>query len=219
MQIVMASGGIASTNCYLLADEDAKQAVIVDAPDHTVQNLLKHARDKGWEIIALWLTHGHFDHVADHKVVTDAYPSAKVFLHKLDQPKLQNPGSSMFTLPFTIPPRDADELIDDGSVLTVGRYQFKAIHTPGHSPGHVCLYCESEKLLLGGDLIICSAVGRTDLPDSNPSELDKSIRKIMKLPGDTNLLPGHCDVSTLSHELQTNPYVRIAVEYQGPASE
>lgn len=212
MQIAMAGGGIASTNCYLLADEDSKQAVIVDAPDNTVQNLLDHAKQSGWQVVALWLTHGHFDHIADHAVVTAAFPDAKVLIHTLDHHKLQNPGSRMFVLPFTIPPRDADGLLEDGATVSVGTYHFKVIHTPGHSPGHVCFHCESENLLIGGDLIICGAVGRTDLPDANQSHLDESIRKIMKLPAETRLLPGHGDVGTLRDELTTNPYVRAAIE-------
>lgn len=211
----MASGGIASTNCYLIADEDTKQAVIVDAPDNTVQNLINLARERQYDVIALWLTHGHFDHVADHRVVTEAFPNARVRIHSLDHAKLQNPGSSMFQLPFTIPPRDADELIEEGQLLSVGQYGFKVIHTPGHSPGHVCFHCVEESLLVAGDLIICGAVGRTDLPDSSPSQLDESIRRIMRLSGDTRLLPGHCDVSTLRDELMSNPHVRAAVEGQG----
>jgi len=212
MQIAMATGGIASTNCYLLADEETKQAVILDAPDHTVQPLIDLAKARGWEIVGLWLTHGHFDHVADHHVVTSQCPNANVLIHSLDHPKLQNPGSSMFKLPFTIPPRAADVLLEDGQTLKLGEYECRVIHTPGHSPGHVCFYFQSEDLLIGGDLIICGAVGRTDLPDSNVSHLNASIRRIIKLPPETRLLPGHCDTSTLAEEMANNPYVRNVVE-------
>src|SRR3954465_482540 len=107
MKMVMNTGGIAATNSFLGADEEAKVAVVFDAPDHTVAALLDSAREKGWEVIGLWLTHGHFDHVADHEVVTSRYPKAKVLIHKLDEPKLQKPGS-MFSLPFKIPGRLAD---------------------------------------------------------------------------------------------------------------
>jgi hydroxyacylglutathione hydrolase len=114
LQIIMNSGGIAATNAYLVADEETKQAVVFDAPDNTVAPLLDEAEKHGWTVIGLWLTHGHFDHVADHAVVTKRFPGAKVLIHPLDEPKLKNPTSSMFPLPFVIPPRSADALLTDG---------------------------------------------------------------------------------------------------------
>src|SRR5579862_9092602 len=96
MQILSHSGGIASTNCYLIADEATKTAVLFDAPDHTVAPLLAEAKKRGWDILGLWLTHGHFDHVADHEIVTTQFPNAKVLIHKLDEPKLIDPTSKFF---------------------------------------------------------------------------------------------------------------------------
>ena len=211
MKILMNTGGIAATNSFLVADEVEKKAVIFDAPDHTTAPLLDAAQKEGWEIIGLWLTHGHFDHVADHQVVTSRFPSAKVLIHKLDEPKLLKPGAT-FALPIRIPPAKADAYVEDGQKLKIGRYEFEAIHTPGHAPGHVMYYCAAEKVLIGGDLIIGGAVGRTDLPDSSYDDLVKSIRRVMQLPGATKLMPGHGDISTLDDEEQNNPYVREAME-------
>ena len=104
MQILMNTGGIAGTNCFLIADENANQAVLFDAPDGTTAPLLDEAGRRGWELIGLWLTHGHFDHLADHAVVKQRFPNAKILIHKLEEPRLNNPGSSVFDLPFTIPP-------------------------------------------------------------------------------------------------------------------
>ena len=212
MKILMNTGGIVSTNCFLVADEVAKQAVLFDAPDNTVAPLLDAAQKQGWEVIGLWLTHGHFDHIADHAVVTKRFPTAKVLIHPLDEPKLRNPKSQMFPLPFTIPPRGPDGLLEDGQKLRIGADEFEVIHTPGHAPGHVMFYCAAQDVLVGGDLIIGGSVGRTDLPDSNHRDLEASIRRVMKLPGKTRLLPGHGDVSTLEQELQTNDYVQAAIE-------
>jgi glyoxylase-like metal-dependent hydrolase (beta-lactamase superfamily II) len=208
MQILMNNGGLASTNAFLIADDATNQAVLFDAPDHTVAPLLKEAKDRGYDVIGLWLTHGHFDHVADHAEVTWAFPNAKVLMHPLDVPKLQNPKSVMFPLPFTIPSREPDQLVNDGDVLRLGGLEVRVIHTPGHAPGHVMYHFPAEKVLVGGDLIICGAVGRTDLPDSDPAALEASVRKIMQLPGDTQLLPGHCGASTLDEERRMNDYVR-----------
>jgi glyoxylase-like metal-dependent hydrolase (beta-lactamase superfamily II) len=205
------TGGIASTNAYLIGDADAKQAVIFDAPDSTVGPLLDHAVEHGLDVIGLWLTHGHFDHIADHLQVTQRFPRAKVLIHKLDEPKLQEPNSSVFVLPFTIAPRSADAHVEDGQTLLIGKLRVEAIHTPGHAPGHVMYHLPEEKILVGGDLIIGGSIGRTDLPDSDHAELERSIRRVMKLPPDTRLLPGHGDVSTLELEKTTNPYVQEAL--------
>lgn len=215
MQVMMHTGGLASTNCYVIGDETTKKAVLFDAPDHTVAPLLDKVQQLGWDLVGLWLTHGHFDHIADHKVVTDRFPKAKVLIHPLDHPKLQKPGSAMFALPFEIPPRNADELVEDGTKLLMGSLKCEVIHTPGHSPGHVCYHFPTENLLIGGDLIICGAVGRTDLPDADSHALDASIKRILQLPGNTHLLPGHCNPSTLADELMGNEYVRMVIENGG----
>jgi hydroxyacylglutathione hydrolase len=211
MIVRMNTGGIAATNCYLVADEAAKQAVIFDAPNDTVAPLLDEAGRQGWDVIGLWLTHGHFDHLADHKLITDRFPDAKVLIHRLDEPKLLRPGSAVFPLPFTIPPGKADAYVEDGQVLSLGDLRARVIFTPGHAPGHVMYYFEKQEVLIGGDLIIMGAVGRTDLPDSSHADLEASIWKVMKLPGSTRLLPGHGEQSTLAEELHTNPYVQEAL--------
>jgi len=214
MQILMNNGGLAATNAYLIADETTHQAVLFDAPDHTVAPLLEEAKKRGFNIVGLWLTHGHFDHIADHAEVTRAFPNAKILMHRLDVPKLRNPKSSMFPLPFVIPPREPDELVEDGQKLKLGALDVEVIHTPGHAPGHVMYYFPNHGVLVGGDLIICGAVGRTDLPDSDEAQLMASIAKVMKLPPETQLLPGHCSASTLGDERQTNPYVRAVIGQQ-----
>lgn len=216
MQIRIARGGLFSTNAFLIADEAAKVAVVFDAPDNTVGVLLDEAKKQGWDVAGLWLTHGHVDHIADHAAVTEAFPNAKVLLHPLDERKLREPMRMMPNFPFLIPPREPDRRVADGDVLTLGSMRVEVIHTPGHSPGHVCYYFPAQKLLVGGDLIICGAVGRSDFPDSDPAALDASIARVMKLPRDTTLLPGHCDVTTLGHELETNEYVQQAVEQATP---
>jgi hydroxyacylglutathione hydrolase len=211
MRIVSTTGGLASTNCYLIADEAAKQAVLFDAPDHTVGPVLDEAVKRGWEIIGLWLTHGHFDHIADHAVVTQRFPNAKVLIHRLDEPKLITPVSALFPLPFVIPPRRADGYVEDGQELAIGNLRTRVIFTPGHCAGHVGYHFAEQQVLVGGDLIIMGAVGRTDLPDSSMDDLNASLRKVMKLPLATRLLPGHGEQSTLEQERNENPYVRQAL--------
>jgi glyoxylase-like metal-dependent hydrolase (beta-lactamase superfamily II) len=210
--VLMNTGGVATTNCFLVADEAAKRAVLFDAPDHTTAPLLDEAQRRGWDVIGLWLTHGHFDHVADHFEVVRRFPHAQVLVHRLDEPKLLRPNSSLsIPLPFTITPRRPDGYVEDGQKLSIGSLRVEVMHTPGHAPGHVMYHLPDEKLLVGGDLIIAGAVGRTDFADSSPAALYSSIRRVMQLPPETRLLPGHGEVGTLADELETNPYVRAVM--------
>jgi glyoxylase-like metal-dependent hydrolase (beta-lactamase superfamily II) len=212
MKMLMNTGGIAQTNAFVVADEIAKEAVLFDAPDHTVGPLLDEIERNGWRLIGLWLTHGHFDHLADHAVVKQRFPDAKILIHPLEEPRLREPMSRMFDLPFTIPPGEPDAFVNGGDLLHIGSLEVRAIHTPGHSPGHIMYHIPSENLLIGGDLIICGAVGRTDLPGCHKRKLYESIQEIMQLPPATRLLPGHCELTTLGKEAQTNPYLKAALE-------
>jgi hydroxyacylglutathione hydrolase len=210
MKIFSNTGGVFATNSYLVIDEASHQAVVFDAPNDTTAPLLKAAADQHAELVGLWLTHGHIDHIADHALVTAMFPQAKVLIHQLDELKLQHPNS-MYPVPFTTAPRSADAYLTDGQLLHVGAHDVEVIHTPGHSPGHVAFYLPSEKVLIGGDLILMGAVGRTDFPDCSFPALQQSLRRIMQLPTDTQLLPGHGQPSLLSDELAENPYVRQAM--------
>jgi glyoxylase-like metal-dependent hydrolase (beta-lactamase superfamily II) len=210
--ILSQTGGIAATNAYLVADESTGQAVLFDAPNDTVIPLLEEAKRRGWNVIGLWLTHGHFDHIADHPEVIRAFADAKLLIHRLDDPKLRRPNALAVLLPFSIVPRQPDGYVEDGQKLRIGSIDVQVIHTPGHSPGHVMYYLPCEGVLIGGDLIIMGAVGRTDFPDSSQPALNASIRRIMQLPPHTQLLPGHGAPSTLAEERDTNPYVQEAIE-------
>lgn len=210
----ISTGGVAMTNCFLVADETARQAVLFDAPDHTIEPLLAECASRGWDLIGLWLTHGHFDHFADHAVVRKRFPATKILIHALDESKARNPDvqTRMFQLPFVIPPLRADGHVTDNQQLQIGSMEVKVIHTPGHSPGHVAYHLPGENLLIGGDLIIGGSVGRTDLPDSKHADLEASIRRVMELPDATRLLGGHGPASTLGEERKRNPFVRAALK-------
>ena len=210
MIVLLNTGGVAATNCILVADETVAQAVLFDAPDHTAGPLLAKAAQRGWDVTGLWLTHGHFDHFADHAVVRQHFPTARVLIHEQDAFKVEHPDlqTRLFGLSFTIPPCRPDLLLSDGQRLQVGSLQVVVIHTPGHSPGHVAYHFPKENLLIGGDLIIGGSIGRTDLPDSNPLEMEASLRKVMALPDQTRLLGGHGPPTTLGEERRANPFLR-----------
>jgi hydroxyacylglutathione hydrolase len=207
-KIVMNTGGLVETNAYLIADEATKAAAIIDAPETTTADLLTVAKQNNYDVHYLLLTHGHWDHISDHKVVTDAFPNAKVLIHKLDEPKLQRPGSLLFELPYAILPRDADEYIEDGQKIHIGHITLAAMHTPGHAEGHVCLYSNEHAVLFSGDLLMDGAVGRYDLPDGNVELLKKSLHRVMQLPDDTEVLSGHGPGTTIGRQRNGNPFIR-----------
>ncbi len=216
MKIIPQSGGIAATNCYLITDESTGKAVLIDAPDHTTLGLLQEAKRQNWDVVALWLTHGHFDHLADHAVVTSQFPQAKVLIHRADEPKLLQPKSQYFQLPFEIPPGKPDGHLEDNQILHVGSISARVMYTPGHSPGHVVFYFPDHGVLMGGDLIFKNSIGRGDFPDSNPEDLYASIRKVMQLPPATRVLSGHGPATTLGDEARNNPYILEAMENDDP---
>ena len=215
MMLASASGGVAMTNCFLVGDEISKQVVLFDAPDHTTTALLDETAERGWDLIGLWLTHGHFDHFADHVLVKQRFPNAKILIHPLDEPKAQNPDlqTSLFGLSLAIPPLRSDGYVADNQKLKLGSSDVIVIHTPGHAPGHVAYHFPAENLLIGGDLIMEGSVGRTDLPDSDHAALEASIRRIMELPPKTCVLCGHGSPTTLENESKHNPFVQEALQH------
>lgn len=212
MKLLMNTGGVAMTNSFLIADETTRQAALFDAPDHTVGPLLDEAAKHGWNVVGLWLTHGHFDHFADHTEVKKRFPSARCMIHAADEMKAAHPEvqTRLFGLSFVIAPFRADGYVQDEEEFKIGSITVRAIHTPGHSPGHVVYYLPAEKALIGGDLIIGGSVGRTDLPDSKHADLEASIRRVMLLPPETKLFGGHGEPTTLKQEREGNPWVRDA---------
>jgi hydroxyacylglutathione hydrolase len=208
MKILMNTGGLAETNCYMLVDQSTKTAAIIDAPADTTASLLGRAKQNGWDVQYLLLTHGHWDHISDHKVVTDAFPKCKVICHKLEEPKLLSPGSALFDLPYTIEPRKADAYVEDGSKIHIGHLTLAAMHTPGHAAGHVVYYSGEHKAAFVGDLMMAGAVGRYDLEDGDIEILKKSLRRIMLLPDETRVFSGHGPATTIGNERNGNPFIR-----------
>jgi len=208
MKIHMNTGGLAETNAYLIVDEASKAAAIIDAPESTTASLLGLAKEHGYDIQYLLLTHGHWDHISDHKVVTDAFPKAKVLIHRADEPKLQQPQSLLIELPYAIEPRNADGYIEDGDKIHIGHTVLAAMHTPGHAAGHVVFYAPEQKVLFAGDLLMAGAVGRYDFEDGNLALLKQSLHRVMLLPDPVRVHSGHGPATTIGHERTANPYLR-----------
>ncbi len=188
------------TNCYLLGDEDSGAAAIID-PGAPALELLEEAKKDHLTVGAIFLTHGHYDHVSGVSVLRQALPGVPVYLHPEDAEK-DDPL-------FPTAPLDPVTLWRDGDVVPLGNLRVEVLHTPGHSKGSVVLRCQN--VLFTGDTLFAGSMGRTDLPGGSYEEIMSSLRRLGELEGDFQVLPGHESFSTLERERQTNYYLRQAM--------
>ena len=198
--------GIISTNCYLVINEETKQTVVID-PAACPSYLMGHMKSEGLQVEAILLTHGHFDHIMGIDDLRREFP-VPVYVHEGDRETLLDPAlnlSSSYTNGYTF---DGADYIRDGQRLELAGFSFQVIHTPGHTPGGVCYYLESEGVLFSGDTLFQNSVGRTDFPNSSMSDLIRSLReKVMKLPDDVKVYPGHMGETTIGQERKYNPFI------------
>jgi len=210
LEIVTFKLGPVETNAYLIADDHSGDAVVID-PAWDGRIILAEARKRGWRIAHLWYTHAHFDHIGGAGEIADALnPLPLVALHPADH-DLWKAGGGGAMFGFKIDP-GPEPTIDftHAQILRLGNNSFEVRCTPGHTPGHVVLYCAAAGACFCGDLIFAGSVGRTDLPGGSWDALEQSIRtQIYTLPDQTRLLSGHGPETTVADEKRSNPFVRM----------
>jgi len=193
--------GTLQANCYLVYDTNSKEGFLID-PGVFDEGIKKEIETLGIKIKAIINTHGHSDHIAGNKKF--GYP---VLIHKNDSSFLGNPAKnlSLFTGTFSISPQ-AHGLLVDGEAIKASEIELKVIHTPGHTPGGISLKVGDK--VFTGDTLFRENVGRTDLPGGSQEDLLRSIReRLLTLPDDTEVFPGHGPSSTIGHERKHNPYL------------
>jgi len=188
-------------NCYVVADEDTREAVIIDpgAESDAIQGCIAGNRLAPCCIIN---THGHADHIGANR-----FFNLPVWIHELDKEFLADPNknlSASFGAEITSP--EAARLIGEGDEIKVGNISLVVAHTPGHTPGSISL--KAGNIIFTGDTLFCEGIGRTDLPGASEKDILKSIAsRILTLPDDTVVYPGHGPASSVGHEKKHNPFL------------
>ena len=187
--------GAYQTNCYLVWDENSPTCVVID-PGYEPDRVLLEVKKLGKEIAAIALTHGHFDHVGAVRELV-AETGCPVYLHHgdLSMPQQMTAGPLYYT-----------NLYAEGDRVELAGLSFKVLHTPGHTPGSVCLMCEN--VIFSGDTLFWGSCGRTDLPGGSWSTIRVSLARLRDLQGDYDIYPGHGDATRLDFERKMNPYMR-----------
>jgi hydroxyacylglutathione hydrolase len=192
-------------NNYLLGCEKTRKGVIIDPGDDCKKILSAVSRHR-LEILYVINTHGHFDHVGGNAAVLKA-TGAKLLIHELDASMLSRAANTaaMFGIQSENSPHP-DALLCDGELLSFGDFELKILHTPGHSRGGCSLH--GKGMVFCGDTLFADLIARTDLPGGSSREMSKSIReKLMTLPDDTIVYPGHGPSTTIGRERLNNPYI------------
>lgn len=193
-----------ATNCYIVGSESGKEGMIID-PGAEVNQILSSVKDTGLDIKFIVLTHGHMDHVGALKEAKEAI-GADVAIHTDDAQSLQEQSLGILFGLSCPPPPSPDRLLEDGESINIGDLRFLVLHTPGHTPGGICLL--GEGIVFSGDTLFNYGIGRTDLPGGSYSQLMNSIQtKLMVLPDSTVVYPGHGPDTSIGAERQGNSFL------------
>jgi glyoxylase-like metal-dependent hydrolase (beta-lactamase superfamily II) len=200
--------GAYETNCYVLRSSQAAEDCLVIDPGLDAEPLIEFLQEHRLNPVAVVLTHGHIDHIAGVAAIREQFPAVKVFIHELDAEMLTEPLtnlSAMTGMAFRTDPQDA--ALQEGAVIEQAGVKLLVLHTPGHTPGGICLYSQDDGVAFVGDTLFADSVGRTDFPGGSMSQLLNGVKeKLFTLPDETKVYPGHGPATTIAHEKAHNPF-------------
>lgn len=194
--------GYMGTNCYFIIDEESGECAVVDPADE-FESIKEKIESQHLTVKYIILTHAHFDHMLALEALRD-YSGAKLCIHSLDNESLPDPDKTLMRQYAGCDEgiRKAEISLEDGDEIEIGREKIKVIHTPGHTPGSICL--SFGDVLVSGDTLFREGIGRYDFYGGDYSLLMKSLKKISEIEGERKIYPGHGSPTTLSHEKNNN---------------
>ncbi len=191
--------GPIATNAYLVIDPETRQALVVDAPPDSADVLLEEARDRGVQIALIVITHTHWDHIVDAARLRRE-TGAPLAAHPLAVSRLKGAIPPLGDPSLAIEPVSPDRLLEDGDTVELGRWRFQVIHTPGHASEQISLYEPAARVLFGGDTLFAGGYGRVDLPGASVEQTVATMRRLLELPDDVVVYPGHGQPTTIGRE-------------------
>jgi glyoxylase-like metal-dependent hydrolase (beta-lactamase superfamily II) len=206
MELLQTVVGPLATNVYVLGDEASREAVALDTAIPSAAWLGQRLSERGWTLKLLISTHSHWDHTGDNAAVMEA-TGAPLAAHGLDWPAIIEPEP--LWAPFPIPPSVPAVDLAKGALIRFGALRLEVVHTPGHTPGSVCLLARADGLLLSGDTLFAGGWGRVDLPGGDPAAMVESLTRLTVFPDETQVLPGHGPRTSLGRE---RPWMSIVAK-------
>ena len=205
MRIEQVVVGVVATNCYVVADEDERVGAILDPGDEP-ERIMTVVDRMGIDVVYLINTHGHVDHIGANQAVKSK-ADVPLMIHSADAEMLISPSMNLSTLmgiEVVSPP--ADRVLEEGDTLMFGDVRLEVVHTPGHSPGSICLF--GDGVVFSGDTLFFDSIGRTDFPGSSYGDIISSIREVLvPLSDDITLYPGHGPCGKMGEIRMVNPFL------------
>lgn len=199
--------GSYAANCYLVADEATKEAIVID-PGAEPERIYQKISENAYKVVAIVLTHGHGDHIGAAKAIREK-TSAPIWIHHDDAVMLEDAAKNLTSTMGKSISFTADKTIGHREMYAVGSHKYKVIHTPGHTRGGICLFFEKENVLFTGDTLFYGSIGRSDLDGGNHKQLIQSIvTELMPLGEEVSVYPGHGASTRIGFERKKNPFIQ-----------
>jgi hydroxyacylglutathione hydrolase len=195
-------------NCSVIGDEHTREAMVID-PGDQIEDILNILHAEKLTLKQIVVTHGHIDHVGG-AMKLKAATGAAILMNQKDQAQLRMLDVQAAWIGMRPPGTvQIDEPVADGRVLQIGNLSSNVIHTPGHTEGSICLYFPEQRKLVAGDTLFAGSIGRTDLPGGSYEKIIRSLHdRVLQLPDETQVVPGHGPITTIGEERETNPFLQ-----------